>query len=483
MKMAPLRLWGLLLLSLGAVAQAAKEAAADDTTTTSSTDTSTSSSTTDGVIVLTGTHTSSEDVPPTSSADTTTITLASTTLVGTGLETATDNATEVETQVITKTTVTYITGSITTTSTGTITGNFSTTASSTTSEAPTATNTQPCNSYVELCQRKYSNITQVGCHNSPFSQKGSAASNQALDVTNQLNDGVRFLQGQMHWPTNDSVPHFCHTSCDILDAGPITDWLTKVKDWVAANRFEVVTILLGNGNYSTPDYYVPYINQTGILDYVYTPPYQPMNVSTWPTLAEMIIYNTRVVFFLDYMANQTAYPWFIDEFSNMWETPFDPTDQAFPCTIQRPDGLSVEDGKNRLYLSNHNLNAEISLLGTSILVPAVSELNQTNNVTGYGSLGAAANTCITTYDRPPNVLNVDYYNYGGSYDSGAVFQVAAAMNNVTYAGGCCGKDSTSAASSLTRPGPGPLFWYEGHHNDGHSVGMILTFLTLWLLLV
>lgn len=442
--MAPLRLWGLLLLSLGALTQAAN----DDTTT--STETSSSSST-DGVVVLTGTHTSSTQGPPTTSADTTTVTLASTTLVGTGLDTATDNAT---TEVITKTTVTYITGSMTSTSTGTIVGNFSTTSTST-SSAPTVTNTQPCNNYVELCDRKYSNFTQVGCHNSPFVKKGSAAANQALDVTNQLDDGVRFLQGQMHWPANDTVPHFCHTTCDILDAGRITDWLGKVTSWVKANRFEVVTILLGNGNYSTPDFYAPYINQTGILDYIYTPPYQPMNVTTWPTLAEMIIYNTRVVMFLDYMANQTAYPWLIDEFSNMWETPFDPVDQAFPCTIQRPEGLSVEDGKNRLYLTNHNLNADVSILGTSILVPAVSELNQTNNVTGYGSLGAAANTCITTYDRPPNVLNVDYYNYGGSYDSGAVFQVAAALNNVTYTGGCCGKAAESAAPGTK--GPGLLF--------------------------
>lgn len=477
--MAPLRLWGLLLLSLGTLVQAAKD---DDADTTSSDDTSSS---TDGIIVLTGTHTSTEG-PPTTTEDSSTITLASTTLLsGTGLETATDNATDVDvtTEIVTQTTITYLTGSITATSTGNVTlspspGNFSTSAT-VTSAAPTVTNTQPCNNYVELCTRRYSNITEVGCHNSPFIQKDTAAANQDLDVTNQLNDGVRFLQGQMHWPENSSIPHFCHTTCDLLDAGPITDWLGKVKDWLAANRFEVVTILLENGNYSDPSLYVPYINQSGILDYVYTPPYQPMNMTTWPTLAEMIIYNTRLVLMLDYMANQTAYPWWIDEFSNMWETPFDPTDPSWPCTIQRPDGLSVEDGKNRLYLANHNLNAEVSILGTSVLVPAVSQLNLTNNDTGYGSLGAAANNCIAVYDRPPNVLNVDYYNYGGSYDSGAVFKVAAAMNNVTYKGGCCGKSSTSDAPK----GYSPLFWYEGRQNDRRSVAMFLTLLTLWLLMV
>lgn len=467
--MAPLRLWAFFFLSLGTLGRAADDD--QDTATTSS------SSSTSDIVVLTGTHTSSEE-PPTSSTDSGTVTLATTTLSGTG--TTTDNATETDPGVTTTGTVTYLTGSITVTTTGTFTGNFSTTSSST-STAPTATNTQPCNNYVELCQRRYSNITNVGTHNSPFVKEGNAAANQQLDVTTQLNDGVRFLQGQMHWTENDTVPHFCHTTCDILDAGRITDWLSQVKDWVASNRYDVVTILLENGNYSTPDKYTPYINQSGILDYVYTPPYQPMNTSTWPTLAEMIIYNTRVVLFLDYMANQTAYPWWIDEFSNMWETPFDPTNASFPCTIERPPGLSPQDGKNRLYLANHNLNAEVSILGTSVLIPAVSQLNETNNVTGFGSLGIAANNCRADYDRPPNVLNVDYYNIGGSYDSGAVFQVAAAMNNVTYTGGCCGKTSTSDAS---RPkGPGPLFWYEGRQNDRRSVAMFLTFFTLWFLLV
>lgn len=470
--MAPLRLWALLLLSIGTLTHAAKE---DDKDTTSTS----SSSSTDGIVILTGTHTSSEEPPPTtSSADLTTITLVTTDLSGTSLETVTDNATETDLETKTSGTITYLTGSITSTpsGTGTLSGNFSTTPSSTFS-APTATNTQPCNNYVELCQRKYSNITNVGCHNSPFVKPGSAAANQQLDVTAQLNDGVRFLQGQMHWADNDTVPHFCHTTCSLLDAGRITDWLVKVTNWVAANRYDVVTILLENGNYSSPDKYVPYINQSGILDYIYTPPYEPMNITTWPTLAEMIIYNTRVVMFLDYEANQTAYPWLIDEFSNMWETPFDPTNQSFPCTIDRPAGLSTEDGKNRLYLTNHNLNAEISILGTSVLIPDVSQLNQTNNVTGFGSLGVTANSCRDVYDRPPNVLNVDYYNIGGSYDSGAVFQVAAAMNNVTYRGGCCGK---AAPSSASRQGPSPFFWYGGQ-NDSRFVSMFIMLLAFWLI--
>lgn len=305
-----------------------------------------------------------------------------------------------------------------------------------------ATNTQPCNNYVELCTRKYSNITNVGCHNSPFVRPGNSGSNQELPVKTQLDDGVRFLQAQIQFPVNGTEPHFCHTTCDLLDAGPITEWLTLVREWLDENPYEVVTILLGNGNFSNPDLYAPHIESTGILKYVYEAPYVPMALEDWPTLEEMIIRGKRVVMFMDYAANQTAYPWLLDEFAQIWETPFNPLDRDFPCTPQRPPDLKPEDARNRMYLMNHNLNADFTVLQASLLVPAVSLLNETNSATGYGSLGLAANNCREDWGRAPNILNVDYYNYGSP--PGSVFEVAAQMNNVTYKWDCCGHKESGA---------------------------------------
>ena len=309
---------------------------------------------------------------------------------------------------------------------------------------PRPTNTQPCNGHVELCSRKYSNVTNVGCHNSPFVRPGNSGSNQELKVKAQLNDGVRFLQAQIQWPDEGDVPHFCHTSCDLLDAGPITEWLTEVREWVEQHPFDVITILLGNGNYSHPDLYAPFIEKTGILRYTYEAPYLPMQLDDWPTLENMILRGKRVVMFMDYEARQEEYPWLLDEFAQVWETPFNPTDRDFPCDIQRPPGLSVEDAKNRLYLMNHNLNVEFNVFDASLLVPAVSLLNETNNATGYGSLGEAAKTCRERFDRAPNFMNVDYYNFGDP--PGSVFEVAAQMNNVTYNWDCCGKVQSGAAA-------------------------------------
>lgn len=61
-------------------------------------------------------------------------------------------------------------------------------------------NTQPCNLHVEFCGRSYGNITYVGAHNSPFTRENSAAANQHLDTTTQLNDGIRM---RMYYPEFD----------------------------------------------------------------------------------------------------------------------------------------------------------------------------------------------------------------------------------------------------------------------------------------
>jgi hypothetical protein len=278
----------------------------------------------------------------------------------------------------------------------------------------------------------------------------NVASNQAWPVTTQLNDGIRLLQGQMHFVNN--TPHFCHTSCDLLDAGPITTYLTTVYNWVSTHPYDVVTILLENGDYKPVTEYVPFIESTGLVKYAYVPPKIPMALEDWPTLETMILAGNRVVFFMDYDANQTAVPWILDEFSQIWETPFDQTNRSFPCTTQRPPGLSEADAKDRMYLTNHNLNYEIDLLGDAILVPYIPLLEATNNVIGNGSLGQGAQDCDDIWGFPPRFLNVDYYNLG----NGSVFEVAAKLSSVTYNRTCCAS-AISGSERMTTPSHSAIF--------------------------
>ncbi|KAL8820807.1 MAG: hypothetical protein Q9191_007437 [Dirinaria sp. TL-2023a] len=266
----------------------------------------------------------------------------------------------------------------------------STTSSTTTSSAQ-PTNTQACNNYPEFCGRKYSNVTYIAAHNSPFVNANNAAANQIYGVVDQLNDGVRMLQGQTHFFDNNI--YYCHTSCDLLNAGSAVSYFANITNWIREHPFEVVTLLIGNSDFRNVTDYVAPLQQSGLSNYAYTPPKIPMAIDDWPTLSSMILQRKQVVIFMDYNANQTEVPWILDEFSQVWETPFSPTNASFPCTQDRPPGLSQQDAENRMYLANHNLNTEITALGLSILVPTVPLINQTNGLNGSGSLGAMVDDC------------------------------------------------------------------------------------------
>lgn len=243
----------------------------------------------------------------------------------------------------------------------------------------------------------------------------------------------------------------CHTSCDLLDAGTLEDYLTTVKGWLDNNPYEVIAIMMGNNNgqdhfNAATDYIEPFQN-SGILDYIWTPPARSLNLDDWPTLSEMILRNERVVAMIDYNADQDAVPWLLSEFDYQWQTPFSPVDPAFPCTQQRPPNQAEEVSRNRMYLVNHNLNVEIALGGVNILVPAYGLLDQINAVSGNASLGLNVEDCEVMWDRPPNWLLVDYYNFGNF--NGSVFQVAATANGVSYdRDSCCGVLRTSGSIVL-----------------------------------
>jgi hypothetical protein len=244
--------------------------------------------------------------------------------------------------------------------------------------------------------------------------------------------------------------YLCHTSCDILNAGTLESYLSTVVTWLKANPYEVIAILMVNSDYADPGNYTAPVLNSGLINYVYTPPKVPMGINDWPTIAEMIITNKRVVMMLDYQANQAAIPWLLDEFGQMWETPFSPTDPSFPCTAQRPPAKwgGALPRSNRMYMANHNLNVDVSIGSFSLLIPAYGLLSNINAaIDQLGSLGAMRTNCTAMWNRPPNFLLVDYYNFGDF--NGSVFQVAADANNVSYdRNSCCGKRLVSAAPKL-----------------------------------
>ncbi|KAK4055629.1 hypothetical protein OIV83_000175 [Microbotryomycetes sp. JL201] len=303
-----------------------------------------------------------------------------------------------------------------------------------------------CNGYSEFCSRQYSKVSMIGAHNSYAISPGNIAANQNYTVKTQLDNGVRMLQVQGHM--NDGELHLCHTSCLLLDAGKFSDYLSTVKSWLDDNKNEVITILMVNSDGIEASVWAQAYSDSGLASYAYQPSSVPVAYDSWPTLQEMIDSGKRVVNFLAQGADMSTAPYLLDEFTHMWETPFSQTDPSFPCTVDRVTG----DYQGKMYLINHNLNVNKTLLGQTIPVPAVNELAQTNAATGTGSLGAQAQTCETNWGYKPTFTLVDYYDVG----DGSVFQYAASLNGVSYNAVQIGNGTAGQSDGTTRSAGGAV---------------------------
>ncbi|CAE7172344.1 unnamed protein product [Rhizoctonia solani] len=273
-----------------------------------------------------------------------------------------------------------------------------------------------------LCNRTFGNVTYIGAHDSYAVGSNNLAANQDYNVTQQLTDGIRMLQVQAH--LQNGAIRLCHTSCLLLDGGSLTDYLKKVKTWLDSNPNEVISILIVNIDNQPASSFAAIYEAASMVDLSYAPATATVAADQWPTLGTLIDSGKRVLTFMDNGADATTAPYLIDEFSNIWETAYNVVENSFPCTLNRTDGTA----EGKMGLSNHFLDKYASVLGVQSLVPDKDSLNQTNGVSGVGSLGQEAQTCLALNGKHQTFFLVDYYNYG----EGSVFQVAATVNGVTY---------------------------------------------------
>ncbi|KAL9610140.1 MAG: hypothetical protein Q9167_005141 [Letrouitia subvulpina] len=270
-----------------------------------------------------------------------------------------------------------------------------------------------CNGHAEFCDRPYSNITFIGAHDSPFVGP-SPFDNQNVDVTAQLNAGIRFLQGQTRLSSFKTL-NLCHTSCFLADAGPLATYLSTVKRWLDTHPSEVLTLLLTNPDNVSLDLFAAAFKTSGIDQYAFTTPPQspsPLPLSQWPTLGDLIASKTRLITFLDYGASPSdkTPPYLLDEFAYFFETPFDTTDPAFPqCALDRPPNAKPD---GRMYIVNHFLDKEIDLFGDKVLVPDRDAAPRTNAAVGKGSITAQTDICENLYGRAPVGVLVDFFDKG-----------------------------------------------------------------------
>jgi len=291
-----------------------------------------------------------------------------------------------------------------------------------------------CNGSSDLCSRSFGNVTFVGAHDSYAVGVNNLATNQDYNITQQLNDGIRMLQMQAH--NLSGVIQLCHTSCSLYNGGPLSTYLGTVKTWLDANPNEVLSLLIVNSDNFPPTEYDSVFKGAGLDTMSYAPPSASIPATEWPTLGNLIDSGKRLITFMDSSADFNSVPYIIDEFTNIWETPYDVT-TTFDCSVNRTKG----DSSTQMYLINHFLDT--LLLGQP--VPDPSQANQTNAVSGTNSLGEQFDLCASQYGRNPNFMLVDFYEYGG----GSVFEVAAMANGVTYS------PTTPIATPLPQDGSSP----------------------------
>lgn len=279
---------------------------------------------------------------------------------------------------------------------------------------------QLCNGYAAFCDRQYSNVTLIGAHDSAFvGPLLDPRVNQELNVTQQLDAGIRMFEAQTH--VLNGVLSMCHTSCLELYAGTLLAYLTAIRSWIDGHPDDVVTLLLTNGDYVNVTMFAPVFEASGLDKYVYVPPTtpNPLPINEWPTYAELIADDHRLVAYLDYKADVTEVPYLLDEYQYFFDTPYDTTDPSFPeCTLAHPPGASPD---GRMYIVNHFLDLDI--LGIDI--PDNGADYTTNNATGNGSIGAQAELCLETYGREPNFVLVDFF------DRGDVFTAQDNLNHLS----------------------------------------------------
>lgn len=312
-----------------------------------------------------------------------------------------------------------------------------------------------CNNSPSLCDRPYNNVTFLGGHNSAFIRDettgNSLSGNQYFNATKALDAGLRLLQAQVH-QGNESLT-LCHSSCSLLDAGPLEDWLADISYWMSNNPNEVVTILLVNSADASADDYGAAFKAAGATEYSYAPSSFGAT-SDWPTLQTMIDNNERLVSFVTAITHSETVPFILDEFSHVFETHYEVTElNGFNCTLDRPLNQDTAENalsNNFLGLVNH---FKYQSLGGSWMLPDVDSIETVNDpgTSTVGNIGRHLESCSSEWGTRPNFVLVDFFSEGDP------LKAVDLLNDLSDATGrtsveSLGDDDQSTASGLKTRG-------------------------------
>ncbi|KAL9538105.1 hypothetical protein MBANPS3_011191 [Mucor bainieri] len=260
-----------------------------------------------------------------------------------------------------------------------------------------------CNGGIDLCNRSYGDIAHLITHDS-YALTPNIAATQDYNIIDQLNDGVRGIKlSAVPSIGNPEVIHLCHTFCGVLDAGLVSDTLNNISQWLKDNPKEIVTIMWNNlYNFKATQLAAAY-ETSEIMPFIYL-----HNNTAWPTLQEMIDTGKRLVNFVDAEADATQVPWLMDQFSHVFETPYDNVDvDSFNCNVDRI--AKDAEPHNMMYVMNHFIYGVIEMGALKIEIPFKEKATLTN---AKESISKHASNCTSVFQKKPNFVEVDFYTIG-----------------------------------------------------------------------
>lgn len=247
-----------------------------------------------------------------------------------------------------------------------------------------------CNGAFSLCSKTYDEVAYLTTHNAFNSaQDNFNLPNQNLDITGQLNIGVRAFMLDVYSSFGNTVVY--HGSA-ILGSNPLEEELTKIKVFLDNNPNEVVTVILEC--YVSANAIEAEMNQSGLMGYAY----EHQLGTPWPTLETMIANNARCVVFSDVDDASASQGWYHFMWTNMVETHYSNNDITdFSCDFNRGDSI------NDLFILNHFVTN--SVLGTGM----ETESEQANSNPFFIN---RALQCWQEKSKFPNFVTVDFVELG-----------------------------------------------------------------------
>jgi hypothetical protein len=301
---------------------------------------------------------------------------------------------------------------------------------------PTTGDGSSCNGRADLCDRSYADVAFPATHNAmaAASEPGWFFAEQPDGVIDQLDHGIRVLlidswygqhtqrpgiiantdesrasalaeaeqsfgkaavrsalrlRGALHLEPRGPVDSYlCHGLCELGS----TKWLPlmrEVRTWLATHPREVVTFFVQDT--VSPGDTAEVFDRAGLLPYVYTPlPGQP-----WPTLRQMIDSGQRLVVLMEQRGGGSVYPWLIDGFHVVQDTPFLFRNASqFSCAANRGPADAP------LFLLNHWITNK------------AREVSNAARVNARDVLLSRAEQCREERGLLPNFVAVDFYDQG-----------------------------------------------------------------------